>query len=224
MFEGLENINLFPTTGMDILVNLSVALACGLFISCIYRLTYRGPGYSVSFINSLVLLAMITSIVIMVIGNNLARAFGLVGAMSIIRFRTAIKDTQDIVYVFFCLAIGLSAGVGYYKIAVMGSLFIGGILFLMARFGWSASKHKEYLLQFYFTPNGNESPLYMPILKRHCRHHKVINAKSVDSEDTLELSYYIKLKDDDNSNRLLRDLRNSPGVGHLNLFFDEQQI
>ena len=224
MFEGLENINLFPTTGVDVVVNLSVALLCGMFISWLYRCTYRGPGYSVGFVNSIILLAMITSIVIMVIGNSLARAFGLVGAMSIIRFRTAIKDTQDIVYVFFGLSVGLAAGVGYHKIAVLGTLFIGIILYLLSKYGWSASKHKEYLLQFYYSSNGDETPSYLPVLKKHCRHHKVINVKSVDSGDTLELSYYIRLKEDDKSNRLVGDLRQLPGVEHLNLFFDEEQI
>lgn len=224
MFEGLENIDLFPITGVDIIVNLTVALLCGLFISWLYRITYRGPSYSVSFVNSIVLLAMITSIVIMVIGNSLARAFGLVGAMSIIRFRTAIKDTQDIVYVFFGLSVGLAAGVGYHKIAVLGTAFIGLILYLMSRYGWSVTNHKEYLLQFYYASNGNEAPSYLPVLKQHCRRHKVINVKSLDAEDTLELSYYVRLKDEDKGSRLVGDLRRIPGVGRLNLFFDEEQI
>ncbi|MCD4664693.1 MAG: DUF4956 domain-containing protein, partial [Bacteroidales bacterium] len=130
MFNELQNINLFPTTGSTIIINILIALLCGLFIAWLYRKTYKGPGYSIGFLNSIVLLAMITSVVIMVIGNNLARAFGLVGTMSIIRFRTAIKDTQDIVYIFFGLAVGMAAGVGYYKIAIIGTLFIGFILYL----------------------------------------------------------------------------------------------
>ncbi|MEO0226013.1 MAG: DUF4956 domain-containing protein, partial [candidate division WOR-3 bacterium] len=121
MFDSLQNINLFPTTGPQIIANIVVALICGIFISWLYRITYRGPGYSSTYVNSLILLSMITSVVIMVVGNNLARAFGLVGAMSIIRFRTAIKNTQDIVYVFFALAIGMAAGVGLYKVAFIGT-------------------------------------------------------------------------------------------------------
>jgi hypothetical protein len=102
-----------------------VALICGLLLSIIYRATYRGPSYSVTFVNSLVLLTIISSIVIMVIGNNIARAFGLVGAMSIIRFRTAIRDTMDLVYIFLSLAIGMACGVGLTAVALVGSLIAG---------------------------------------------------------------------------------------------------
>ncbi|MCB0528409.1 MAG: hypothetical protein KDC65_08040, partial [Saprospiraceae bacterium] len=85
MFEEYQNLAVFPTSSADVLANLLVALVCGLLLSMIYRLTYRGPSYSITFVNSLVLLSIISAIVIMVIGNNIARAFGLVGAMSIIR-------------------------------------------------------------------------------------------------------------------------------------------
>ena len=78
--------------------------------------------------SSLVTLAMITAVVIMAIGNNLARAFGLVGAMSIIRFRTAVKDTQDLVFIFLALAMGSAAGVGFHRLAVVATLVVGATL------------------------------------------------------------------------------------------------
>ena len=97
MLQDFQNILIFSITIGEVIGNIMVALICSFIISLVYRWTYRGTSYSVSFVNSIVSLAMITALVIMVIGNNLARAFGLVGAMSIIRFRTAVKDTQDIV-------------------------------------------------------------------------------------------------------------------------------
>jgi hypothetical protein len=90
---------------------LSVALFAGLILTCLYRITYKGAGYTAGFVGSIILLTLITALVIMVIGNNLARAFGLVGAMSIIRFRTAVKDVMDIVFIFFALAVGMASGV-----------------------------------------------------------------------------------------------------------------
>ena len=106
MLNAIQGANLFPITATDIVLNIAVALMCGLAIAWLYRNTYRGPGYSIAFVNSIVYLTMITAVVILAIGSNLARAFGLVGAMSIIRFRTAVKETQDIVYIFFSLAVG----------------------------------------------------------------------------------------------------------------------
>ena len=100
LFELQSLMDMNIRTG-DVLLNLLVALLCGLVIAQTYKLTFGGASYSKSISNSLVVLAMITTVVIIVIGNNLARAFGLVGAMSIIRFRTAVKDPMDIVFIFF---------------------------------------------------------------------------------------------------------------------------
>lgn len=224
MFEDLQNINLFPATASDIILNITVALVCGLFIAWLYRHTYRGPGYSVSFVNSIVLLAMITAVVIMTIGNSLARAFGLVGAMSIIRFRTAVKDTQDIVFIFFGLCIGMAAGVGYHKIAIIGTLFIGFVIYLFSKSSLAAPKQSEYLLQFSFSANGDVATPYLPVIRKYCRNHKVINVKSIDEHDLLELSYYVKFKDKEKNNEFMRDLKNAPGVKNINLFFDEEQF
>src|SRR6478736_3572303 len=100
MNEELQDIFFYALTIKDVIGRLLVALFCGVMISLFYRITYKGYSYSSTFVNSIILLTMITTIVIMVIGNNLAAAFGLVGAMSIIRFRTAVKDTQDIMFIF----------------------------------------------------------------------------------------------------------------------------
>lgn len=225
MLDELQVVNLFPKTGSELLLNITVALLCGIFIGWIYRLTYKGPGYSNSFVNSTVILSMITALVIMAIGNNLARAFGLVGAMSIIRFRTAVKDTQDIIYIFFALSVGMAAGVGYHKLAITGTLYIGLVLFFFSKTNMAAPKKKEYLLQFSYSPNGEDTPLYIPVLKKHCRRYKVINVKSLgDEQQNLELSYYVKLKEEQKSTAFTRELQQSKGVNHLNLFFDEEQI
>jgi len=224
MIKELQNVNLSPITGSTIILNVFVALLCGLFIAWLYRKTYKGPGYSISFIFSIVLLAMITSLVIMVIGNNLARAFGLVGAMSIIRFRTAVKDTQDIVYIFFGLVVGMAAGVGYHKIAFIGTLFIGFILYLFSKSNMVVPQKKEYLLQFYFSANGDETPSYFPVLEKYCQRYKVINAKSVGEQDMMELSYHVKFKDQKNNNAFIKELKNANNVNHINLYFDEEEF
>jgi uncharacterized membrane protein YhiD involved in acid resistance len=224
MLDEFQNIDLFPVTASEIGLNIVVALVCGLFIARLYKSTYRGPGYSNSFLNSIVLLTMITSLVIMVIGNNLARAFGLVGALSIIRFRTAIKDIQDIVFIFFGLSIGLAAGAGYHKIAIIGTLLIGLILFLLSKSSLVTSKQKEYLLQFSFSSDGGEKPPYMPVLGRYCRDFKVINVKTIDDDNLLELSYYVKFRDDKKSNEFVQDLQKVQGVKNTNLYFDEEEI
>lgn len=224
MFNDLQSLNLFPVSIFEIMKNIIVALCCGLFIAYIYYKSYRGVGYSSAFVNSMIILTMVTAIVIMVIGNNLARAFGLVGAMSIIRFRTAVKDTQDIIFIFFALAIGMASGVGYYKIAIFGSVFVGIIILLLAKFNITSPRQNEYLLQFNFQPNGETSPPYIPILNKYCRRHTVVNAKTIEDQDIMEFSYYVKLKNKEKNQEFMRELRDTHGVKNINLYFDEEQI
>lgn len=224
MFDNLPSINLFPATVSEIFLNIAVALLCGLFIARLYKATYRGTGYSVAFANSIVMLAMITSVVIMVIGNNLARAFGLVGALSIIRFRTAIKDTQDIVFIFFGLAMGLASGAGFHKIAIVGTLTVGIILYFMSKSPLLTARHKEYLLQFAYSSIGDDAAPYIPIIEKYCKHHKVINVKSIEGHDLLELSYYVRFKDESKTDDFIRELKKLPEIKDINLYFDEEEV
>jgi uncharacterized membrane protein YhiD involved in acid resistance len=202
--------------------NLAIALLCSVLVSLLYRWTYRGPAYSTTFASSLVALGLITAFVIMVIGNSLARAFGLVGALSIIRFRTAIKDMQDIVFIFFSLAVGMAAGVGLYLSAVAGTLFIGVVIFVLWRTNYASPGRREYLLQFSFSSSGEEEAPYVSLLEEYCKRHKLINVKSVGDGKVLELSFYVHLKDRGSSGTLVRGLGGVAGVSHVNLFFDDE--
>ena len=201
---------------------LTVALVCGLLIAQFYTWVVRRPGSGRSFVSALILLTMITALVIMVIGNNLARAFGLVGAMSIVRFRTAVKDVRDIVFIFFSLAVGLAAGVGLTAIALMGALFVGLVALITARLQTHVQKRRDYLLQFSYTPSGHGEPPYLPIFSQYCRRHHLLNSRLEDNADQLELSFHVRLKNQEQSADFLRSLGRQLGVQRVNLFFDEE--
>src|SRR5258705_7369985 len=221
----MDNAAVFPITGMQIMLNICVAVICGFGISWLYRKTYRGPGYSVAFVNSIVLLTMITALVIMTIGSNVARAFGLVGAMSIIRFRTAVKDTQDIVYIFFALAVGMAAGGGYFNVAFMGTACVGVVIYISTWATGAALHKEEYLLQVAYETNGDGVPAYVGLLPRYCRSHHVINTQSLgDDGGRLEVAYYVKLRDKSSGDQFVRELRQAKGVRHVSLYFDEEQF
>ena len=116
-----------------ILARLSMATVIGLFIFLSYRLSHDGSIYSKKFNVSLVTLTIITTTVMIVIGNNLAMSLGMVGALSIVRFRTAIKDSRDAVYIFWTIVAGICCGAGDYVVAAMGSAFIFTVLLLFGR-------------------------------------------------------------------------------------------
>jgi uncharacterized membrane protein YhiD involved in acid resistance len=225
MLDDFQNVLSVSVSIGEVFENLVVSLICGLLISLFYRLTYRGPGMSYSFLNSLIILALITSVVIMVIGNNLARAFGLVGAMSIIRFRTAIKETQDIIFIFFALSIGMASGVGLHALALASTVFIGLILYVLTKTNAVSPKNKDFLLQFSFKSNGGyeEAPFLM-VIQKYCKDSKLINTKAMMEDDSLELSYHVVLKDSKLITEFVNQLKNSKGVNNVNLFFDEESF
>ena len=101
----------------EVIINLILAFFLGLVISAVYKKTHKGLSYSQSFMVTNIFVTVIVCMVIMIIGNNLARAFALVGALSIIRFRTVVKDTKDTAYIFWSLASGMAAGTGSYFLA-----------------------------------------------------------------------------------------------------------
>lgn len=222
MLENLQSVNVFSPSVSEIVVNVLVSLTCSFVISLIYRFTYRGPGYSESFVNSIIFLSIITTLVIMVIGNNLARAFGLVGALSIIRFRTAIKDTMDIVYIFFALVVGMAGGVGYHKLAIVGTILVGITLLIFTNSRFSLFLTNQYMLQFSFSNIKENTDSFIRILNNYCISFEVINIRSNEIDKSFDYSYYLRIKKNKDSNQLLNELNNVEGIRNLNLFFDQQ--
>lgn len=222
MLNDFSNILNVSITSQEVIANLIVSLIAGLIISFFYRRSYNGPGYQASFVNALILLVIITSIVIMVIGNNLARAFGLVGAMSIIRFRTAVKETQDIIYIFFSLSIGMATGVGLHLLAILSTIFIGTVTFILSKSKFSTPVKSDLLLQFTFDSNGKETKEYNGLIDKYCRKSKLINAKAIGEADILELSYYVGFRNKEQTTEFVQHLRKIDGVVNVNLFFDEE--
>lgn len=202
--------------------NLVVALVCGFVISRFYLWSSRSSSNARNFVNSLIAMTMITAVVILVIGNNLARAFGLVGAMSIIRFRTAVKDVQDIVFIFFSLSIGMAAGIGMSMIAFIATLVIGFVILVFSRVQMHADANRNYLLQFSFFPEGERDEPYYPVLHRFCDVSHLINIKYIDSDGHLEVSFYIRLRHEASKDGFVLALSKIPGMKNINVFFDEE--
>jgi len=130
----------------------ALALSCllGLFVVLIYRVTFRGVLYNKSFAFSLVLLSMVTSLVLLTVSSNVVLSLGMVGALSIVRFRTAIKDPMDTVFMFWAIAVGITTGAGLISIAVIATLFIG-VVFMLLNFAGYRVSDNNYLLIIRFT-------------------------------------------------------------------------
>lgn len=126
----LENVTEF--SAIDTLIGMVFALVIGLFIFLVYKKTFSGVMYSTGFAMALVGLALVTTLVIMAVTSNVVLSLGMVGALSIVRFRAAIKEPMEIVYLFWSIAAGIVIGAGMIPLAVIGSAIIGVILMLFA--------------------------------------------------------------------------------------------
>ena len=129
IFDAIKNSVLegFDTnlSTMDILLGLGVSLLAGLFILLIYKNVQRGAGFNRNFGLTLLMITCVSALIVLTITSNLALSLGMVGALSIVRFRTAIKDSSDTAFMFWAVAAGITAGAGFYLVTLLGCLFIG---------------------------------------------------------------------------------------------------
>lgn len=217
-------IDLFPVSAGDVLVNLLVAFMCGIILSLVYRLTYRGPSYSVSFVNAIVMLTIISALIIVVIGNNLARAFGLVGAMSIIRFRTAVRDTMDMVFIFLSLGIGMAAGVGLSVVALTGSLIAGAIILALTYSNYGHARRRFHVLQLSYDDTVFDQKKIDALFSKYSGTTKLVSMKYSGHENNMEAIYHVSLKRENYADALVAGLRTESGIHYVNVFYDEDDI
>ncbi|MBP7401108.1 MAG: DUF4956 domain-containing protein [Clostridia bacterium] len=172
---------------VDTLLSLGLSFLIGLFIFLVYKKTFNGVMYARNFNLSLVALSMVTSLVISAVTSNVVLSLGMVGALSIVRFRTAIKDPMDIVYLFWAIAAGIVTGAGLYLLAISGSLILGGVLFL-----FSSAKQGEdpYVLVASLSRADAEDGL-MEILGRSVRRQKT-KCKAVYPDGRVELTIEVR--------------------------------
>lgn len=184
----LANINSFST--LDVLLAMGLAFVLGLFIFIIYKKTYTGVMYSDSFGVSLIALAMITSLVIIAVTSNVVLSLGMVGALSIVRFRTAIKEPMDISFLFWAIAVGIVLGAGLLPLAVIGSVIIGVIIVI---FSTRKTGDTPYILVVNCENETGEVGSGM-LIKEEAK-KSLLKSKSVNGLG-IELTYEIRIKAD----------------------------
>lgn len=185
LFNLFRGTNIF--TIENIIFNIIFSTILGLFIYFVYKKTFSGVMYSQSFNVTVVMICVITTIVMMLIGNNLALSLGLVGSLSIIRFRTAIKEPRDIGFLFWAIAVGLAAGTREFIIAIIGSIVIALLLFIFKRVIYI-----DYSYLLVLKGNEIESKKVSAILKEYKIPYK-LRMKTSNNVFT-EITYEITLK------------------------------
>lgn len=175
---------------LQIALMLLLSFALGLFIFFVYKKTFQGVMYSKTFNVSLIALAMVSSTVIMAVTSNIILSLGMVGALSIVRFRTAIKDPIDIVYMFWAISIGIMTGAGLWLLSVISSLIIGLVLYIFSKVN---IKYEPYLLVVGYEDGGLENEIFRQ-LDEAVGSYKV--KSKVKTPGNYELTVDIKVKSD----------------------------
>ena len=183
----LESVTEFSV--LDTIIGLAFALALGLFIFLVYKKTFTGVMYSTGFALSLIGLSMVTTLVIMAVTSNVVLSLGMVGALSIVRFRTAIKEPMEIVFLFWAIAAGIVIGAGMIPLAIAGSVIIGVVLIIFAN---RKSHLSPYIALIRCTDE--EAEKNAAVLLENSVKKCVIKSKSVE-KDMIELCAEVRLKD-----------------------------
>jgi len=199
---------------LEMLANMVVAMVLGFAVSAVYRYTHKGLSYSQSFTHTILFVTIIVAIVMMVIGGSLARAFALVGALSIIRFRTVIKDTKDTAFVFLALAVGMAAGTSNYFLAITSMLFMSVVAIMVFKFNYGALYKSEFILRFNFDQN-SDSGAYLEKINEFAKRSNMLHIEPSGDGSLLNLTFDIILRPDVAAEDFTRAIAQVEGVSEV---------
>ena len=191
----------------DVVFTTVLSFMLALVIAWVYKITYRGTAYTQSYVHTLVMMCMVVAIIMLIIGSNIARAFALVGALSIVRFRNAIKDTRDVGYIFFAMAIGMAVGTRFYLLAVIGTIIISFIWWGLSSLNMFAKDVREQILKVRLPADMRYETLFDSVFSRYLTRFSLIAVETVQAGTQTELVYGIELKRQQEAQELMTELR-----------------
>lgn len=200
-----------PTSGPTLsesITALLLAFVLSMTIAASYRWSHASLSYSRTFVQTQILGSLVTCMVIMAIGNNLARGLGILGTLAIIRFRTPIRDPRDIIFLFACLGVGIAAGAGVYSGAIIGTIgFVIATVFLHVSPFATQTQHEGLLRILLPASEGHIQPKLEEIITEYTVSSSMVAAREAVEGDAIELSYQVRLSDPSYQPDLLEALR-----------------
>jgi uncharacterized membrane protein YhiD involved in acid resistance len=213
-FPRTQDINL-----EDLSLRLGVAVLLGCIVGAVYRLTHRGDNpTSPSFVATLVLLCVIIAVVTQVVGESVGRAFTLVGALSIVRFRTVVEDTRDTAFVIFAVVVGMAAGMGNLPVAVVGLGVVSAaaiMLYWFQRFTFKAQA--EWTLHLRVSTGTGAESAWETLFAKHCSQAHLQSTATVRQGAAVDLTYKVELKSGVTPLQFLNEVNRLEGVQNLEL-------
>ena len=204
-----------PINVPALLLGLCLAFLGGMAISATYMATHRGLSYSRAFVNSLVVIPMVVTVVMMVLNNNLVTAFGLMAVFAVVRFRNVLRDTLDTSYVLSVLVVGMACGTQRFSLAVVAAVTINATMFFLWYTNYGSRHRFDIIVNLHWERPLAELNLLRRVLKRHSLTMQCASQRSSDVAAGTDLSYRLLLRNPDISDELLNELRAVTGVSRL---------
>lgn len=205
------------------LISILVSLILGLVISFIYMYSDKDKRYSVKFAFSLVLLPAVVAIVIMLVGSNIARAFSMAGAFALVRFRSVPGDSKDISTVFFAMSIGLATGLGYIYFAVIATVIIGAVYFILRRIEYGSFGANTKILKITIPENMNYQGAFDDLFSEYTSGTKLDMVRTTNMGSLFELTYIVRMKKNADEKKFIDEIRCRNGNLNIVLCMDSLQ-
>ncbi|HLU55911.1 MAG TPA: DUF4956 domain-containing protein [Pseudonocardia sp.] len=181
-------------SAFDVAAALGLAFALSVMIAFVYRATHRNISYSQSYVQTLVVLGMLIALIMLVVGSNIARAFALVGALSVVRFRNAIKETRDVGFIFLVMGVGMACGTRFYTLAIAAAVAICLVVVIMHRFNWFHLNVQRQVVKVQVPSDGDYTPVIADVLIRHTSEFELVSTESIRGGALTEHFYTARLK------------------------------
>lgn len=205
---------------------LAILMAFGLaqLISGLYVWTFRGLSYSRAYVQSLVLLPVVVCSLMLAIGSNLAAGIGVAGGLSIVRFRTSLRDPRDIVFIFAALAAGIGSGLQAFAPAILGTLVFAASTLLLHMTEYGSRREFDGLVRFQAPPAPETESAVQQALKQNANTFVLVTLRSVSQGTMMEHAYQISLPRHEQRNQLVRALQSIEGVRDVSLMMQEPTL
>jgi hypothetical protein len=211
-------------TFLDASFVLFLSFALSLAIGWVYRFTHRGVSYSQGYVHTLVMMTTVVSLIMLLIGSNIARAFTLVGALSVIRFRNAVKESRDVGFIFMGLAIGMAVGTRFYVMSIFSTAVLSAFVVALYKFNLFAKEIRERILRVQMLASHNhEAVLEEPFLKL-LEEYRIISIETVRAGALNEVVYSVVLKRGVSPQALLEAVRARNDNQKASLILGQQEV
>lgn len=224
--KGLERFGDQTSTFtlLDVAAVFALSLVLSLLIGWVYRSTHKGVSYSQTYVHTLVMFSVVVAFVMLIIGSNIARAFTLVGALSIVRFRHAVKEPRDIGFVFTAMAVGMACGTRFYALAVFAAVAMVGTVLMLHKLNMFAKVLRERILIVRVPIGTDYEKTFASVFHDFLEEYNLISMETVGEAEYQEAVYSVVLKPSKEPNRFLDAIREVNGHMKASLVLGQQEI